>query len=42
MTTYPSAVVDLDQILLVAGDLRRLCQRAVKADVSFSVFKQKS
>ena len=38
-TTIP---VDLDNGLAVAGDLRRLCQRAVKAGVSFSVFKQES
>ena len=34
--------VDLDLVLTVAGELRRLCQRAVKAGVSFSVFKQES
>ena len=34
--------VDLDLVLTVAGKLRRLCQRAVKAGVSFSVFKQES
>ena len=38
-TTNP---VDLDKVLTVAGELRRLCQRAVKAGVSFSVFKQES
>ena len=34
--------VDLDLVLTVAGELRRLCQRAVNAGVSFSVFKQES
>ena len=38
-TTTP---VDLDNVLAVAGDLRRLCQRAVKVGVSYSVFKQES
>ena len=38
-TTIP---VDLDNVLAVAEDLRRLCQRAAKAGVSFSVFKQES
>ena len=34
--------VDLDLVLTVAGELRRLCQRAVKADVRYPVFKQDS
>ena len=34
--------VDLDLVLKVAGELRRLCQRAVKAGVRSPVFKQKS
>ena len=34
--------VDLDQVLAVAGELRRLCQRAVKAGVRYPVFKQES
>ena len=34
--------VDLDLVLTVAGELRRLCQRAVKAGITFSVFKQES
>ena len=38
-TTTP---VDLDNVLTVADDFRRLCQRAVKAGISFSVFKQES
>ena len=38
-TTTP---VDLDNVLAVAGELRRLCQRAVKVGVSHSVFKQES
>ena len=32
--------VDLGLVLTVAGNLRRLCQRAVKAGITFSVFKQ--
>ena len=38
-TTTP---VDLDNVLTVADDLRRLCQRTVKAGISFSVFKHES
>ena len=34
--------VDLDLVLTVAGELRRLCQRAVKAGVRYPVFKQES
>ena len=34
--------VDLDLVLTVAGELRRLCQRAVKAGVRYSVFTQES
>ena len=33
---------DLDLVLTVAGELRRLCQRAVKAGVRYPVFKQES
>ena len=40
MTT--TAHVDLDDILLVADELRRICQRAVKTGVAFGVFKQES
>ena len=36
-TTTP---VDLDRVLAVAGELRRLCQREVNVGVSFSTFKQ--
>ena len=38
-TTNP---VDLDRVLLVADELRRLCKRAVKAGVRYPVFKQES
>ena len=41
MMTTP-APVDLDNVLFVAGDLRRLCQRAVKLGVPYNVFKQES
>ena len=34
--------VDLDLVLTVAGELRRLCQRAVKVGITISVFKQES
>ena len=34
--------VDLDDVLLVADELRRLCQRAVNTGVSYSFFKQES
>ena len=34
--------VDLDLVLTVAGELRRLCQRAVKVGVRYPVFKQES
>ena len=34
--------VDLDLVLTVAGELRRLCQRAVKAGVRYPVFTQES
>ena len=39
-TTTTPTPVDLDRVL--ADELRRLCQRAVKAGVSFSIFKQES
>ena len=39
-TTPPP--VDLDDVLLVADELRRLCQRAVKVGVAFGVYKQES
>ena len=42
MSVSTPTPVDLDTVLTVAGDLRRLCQRAVKAGISFSVFKQES
>ena len=42
MSTSTPTPVDLDSVFTVAGDLRRLCQRAVKAGISFSVFKQES
>ena len=41
MTTSKSGGVDLDQVLVVADDLRRICQRAIKFGVPFSTFKQK-
>ena len=41
-TTTTTTHVDFDLVLTVAGELRRLCQRAVNAGVSFSVFKQES
>ena len=34
--------VDLDLVLTVAGELRRLCQRAVRTGVRYPVFKQES
>ena len=34
--------VDVDLVLTVAGELRRLCQRAAKAGVRYAVFKQES
>ena len=40
--TTPTTPVDLDSVLAVEGDLRRLCQRAVNLGVSYSVFKQES
>ena len=42
MTTTTTNPVDLDSVLTVAGDLRRLCNRAVKTGISHSVFKQES
>ena len=42
MTTDTSAGVDLDDVLVVAENLRRLCNRATKMGVSFSTFKQES
>ena len=41
-TTTTPTPVDLDRVLAVADEFRRLCQRAVKAGVSFSIFKQES
>ena len=38
-TTIP---VDLDNVLAVAGELRRMCSRAVKVGISFSVFQQEN
>ena len=38
-TTTP---VELDNVLAVAGELRRMCSRAAKVDISFSIFKQES
>lgn len=34
--------LDLDLVLTVAGELRRICQRAVRAGVRYPVFKQES
>ena len=42
MTTNTSAGLDLDDVLRVADDLRRLCNRAIKMGVSISTFKQES
>ena len=42
MTTSTSVGVDLDQVLVVADDLRRICHRAIKLGVLFSTFKQES
>ena len=42
MTTNPSAGVDLDQVLVVAAGLRRICNRVIKVGVPFSTFKQES
>ena len=42
MTTSTSGGVDLDQVLVVADDLRRICHRAIKFGVPFSTFKQES
>ena len=36
-TTFP---VDLDIVLAVAGELRRMCSRAAMVGISFSIFKQ--
>ena len=38
-TTFP---VDLDNVLAVAGELRRMCSRSAKVGISFSVFQQES
>ena len=42
MTTSTSGGVDLDQVLVVANDLRRICHWAIKFRVPFSTFKQES
>ena len=42
MTTSTSGGVDLDQVLVVAESLRRICNRAIKFGVPFSTFKQES
>ncbi len=42
MTTNPSAGVDLDQVLVVADGLHRICKRALRFGVPFSTFKQES
>ena len=42
MTTTTSGGVDLDQILVVAESLRRICNRAIRFGVPFSTFKQES
>ena len=42
MTTSTSGGVDLDQVLVVADGLRRICNRAIKVGVPFSTFKQES
>ena len=42
MTTTPSGGVDLDKVLVVADDLRRICNRAIRFGVPYSTFKQES
>ena len=42
MTTSTSGGVGLDQVLVVADDLRRICQRSIKVGVPFSTFKQEN
>ena len=42
MTTSTSGGVDLDQVLVVADGLRRICKRAIRFGVPFSTFKQES
>ena len=42
MTISTSGGVDLDQVLVVADDLRRICNRAIKVGVPFSTLKQES
>ncbi len=42
MTISTSGGVDLDQVLVVADDLRRICHRAIKVGVPFSTLKQES
>ena len=42
MTISTSGGVDLDQVLVVAESLRRICNRAIKLGVPFSTFKQES
>ena len=34
--------VDLDNVLAVAAELRRMCSRAVRVGVAFSVIQQES
>ena len=38
-TTFP---VDLDNVLAVACELRRMCSKAAKVGISVSIFKQES
>ena len=42
MTTSRPAGVDLDQVLVVADGLRRICNRAIRVGVPFNTFKQES
>ena len=42
MTTNTSVGVDLDDVVLVAADLRRICDRALKMTASRSTVKQES
>ena len=42
MTTSRPARVDLDQVLVVADGLRRICNRAIRVGVPFNTFKQES
>ena len=42
MTAETSERVDLDQVLLVAARIRKICHKCVKVGVSFPTFKRES